>query len=129
MVDQTVKEHMAQGAKNGSHDHCQLRGNRRLRKPMQLMVRDLLIPLAQQEVADHWSDEHHHVRNDQRTENGVGWAMQHVRTGQHTNAWLNVHGNLRDAEGDHADVSVQCGLGNERGAQVKWCKWQFLSPF
>jgi hypothetical protein len=55
--------------------------------------------------------------------------MQHIRTGQHANAWLNVHGDLRDADSDHADVSVQYGLGDERGAHVEWCKWQFESPF
>ena len=93
------------------------------------MEGDLLVPLAQQEIADHWRDKHYQVRNDQRTENGVAWAVQHIRTGQHANAWLDIHGNLRDAEGDHADVSAQCRLGNERCAHVEWRKWQSPSPF
>ena len=92
------------------------------------MVRDLLVPLAQKKFADHWRDEHYQVRNDQRTKNGVRRAVQNVRTGQHAYARLDVHGNLREAEGDHADVSVQSGLGDERCAHVEWCKRQNFPP-
>lgn len=128
MVHQAVKDHMTQGAKKGAHGHGSPGGRLGLCKPEKPVVRDLLVPLSQQEVADHWGDEHHKVCNDHCTENGVGWAVEHVRPGQHANSWLDVHGHLGNAEGDHTEIAIKTWLDDEGCAHVKRRKWQFHSP-
>ena len=127
MVHQTVQGNMTQGAEKSAHSHGSL-GNLGLHKPRQLVVSDFLVPPPQKLVANAGCNKQHEACNDQCAKNRVGRAVKLGRAGQHADTRLNVHGNLSDAEGDHAEVSVEPGLSNERGTHVEWRKWQISLP-